>query len=88
MDSADNRGHFLGIAKNQSGTTVDAADILPESYTMESGGETGSFNSSAVTVTLAVGDTLNLLAYVDATCSTAVSVDRVETTITVTEIVS
>ena len=88
MDSSDNRAHFLGVVKNQDGTTIDAADILPELYAMESGGETGSFNSAAATVTLAIGDTLNLLAHVDSTCSTAVSVERVETIITVTEIIS
>ena len=85
--SADNRGHWLGVAKNQSGTTIDATDILPELYAMESGGETTSYNSAAATVTLAVGDTLNLLAYAEATSSTVVSEERTETTMTVTEIV-
>ena len=85
--SADNRGHWLGVAKNQTDTTIDATDILPELYAMESGGETTSYNSAAATVTLAVGDTLNLLAYAEATSSTVVSEERTETTMTVTEIV-
>jgi len=88
MDSANDRSHFCTIAKNQDGTTIDATDILAELYMQESGGEASSFSSGAATVTLGAGDTLNVLLYVEATCSTAVSLDRTKTVITVTEIVS
>ena len=88
MDSADNVGHYAGLAKNQSGTTIDASEILAETYIMESGGESLSFNVAGTTVTLAKDDTLNLLVYPDSTYSTSVTHDRTETTISVTEIVS
>jgi len=87
MDSGDNIAHFCGIAKNQNSTTVASSDILAETYMIESGGEAYSLNIGSCTVTLAKGDTLNMLAFNDSAKSTRVGSANNETIISVTEIV-